>query len=197
MWRRLRARRLEGHTAPAAPSAHLPAGAPAPPPSPPPPFPQRARAGYVETNGIYDPLNYAAGKDINRLRSVELKNGRICMLAILGLVVQEVYSWPNTQGYFDNTNPLLTFTTVPIFGIVQILLVVGLIEFRTGNEWQRGEPGDIGFDPLNLAKDGINPAYADAELKHARLAMVGWLGAVVQTAITGKGVLQTSFETFQ
>lgn len=159
--------------------------------------PQRARAGYVETNGIYDPLNYAAGKDINRLRSVELKNGRICMLAILGLVVQEVYSWPNTQGYFDNTNPLLTFTTVPIFGIVQILLVVGLIEFRTGNEWQRGEPGDIGFDPLNLAKDGINPAYADAELKHARLAMVGWLGAVVQTAITGKGVLQTSFETFQ
>jgi hypothetical protein len=154
------------------------------------------RAGFIESGGIYDPLNYAAGKDINRLRSVELKNGRICMLATHGYVVQETYSWPNTQGYFDGSNPITTFATVPAFGVLQIIAVIALIETRTGNEWQRGEPGDIGFDPLGLAKDGINPAYADAELKHARLAMVGWLGFVLQSLVTGKGVLATTFEAF-
>jgi len=154
------------------------------------------RAGFLESGGVYDPLNYAAGKDINRLRSVELKNGRICMLATLGYVVQEVYSWPNDQGYFDGSNPITTFATVPVFGVLQILLVCGLIEINTGNEWQTREPGDIGFDPLGLAKNGINPAYADAELKHARLAMVGWLGFVTQSLVTGKGVLATTFDKF-
>jgi hypothetical protein len=156
----------------------------------------RFRAGYIESGGVYDPLNYAAGKDINRLRSVELKNGRICMLATLGIVVQEVYSWPNTQGYFDGSNPITTFSTVPAFGIAQIVAVVALIETQTGNEWQRGPAGDIGFDPLGLAKDGVNPAFADAELKHCRLAMVAWLAMVVQTAVTSKGVLANTYDVF-
>jgi len=159
--------------------------------------PATCRAGFLESGGIYDPLNYAAGKDINRLRSVELKNGRICMLATLGYVVQETYSWPNTQGYFDGSNPIATFGTVPVFGVLQIIGVIALIETQTGNEWQRGAPGDIGFDPLGLAKDGVNPAYADAELKHCRLAMVGWLGFCLQSLVTGKGVLATTFDAFQ
>ena len=32
-------------------------------------------------------------------------------------------------------------------------------------------PGDLGFDPLGLAENGINPDYALAEIKHARLAV--------------------------
>mgnify|MGYP003685318193 FL=1 len=108
------------------------------------------RAGFLESGGVYDPLNYAAGKDINRLRSVELKNGRICMLATLGYVVQEVYSWPNDQGYFDGSNPITTFATVPVFGVLQILLVCGLIEINTGNEWQTREPGDIGLSLIHI-----------------------------------------------
>jgi len=146
---------------------------------------------------VYDPINYAAGKDINRLRSVELKHGRVCMLAALGYVVQEVYSWPNTEGYFDGSNPIATPASVPVFGLLQIVLVLGLIESQTGNEWQRGEPGDLGFDPLGFAKNGVNPAYAEAELKHGRLAMIGWLGFVTQSLVSGKGVLATSFDFFQ
>jgi hypothetical protein len=36
--------------------------------------------------------------------------------------------------------------------------------------------GDLGFDPLGFAASGINPAYAEAEIKHARLAMIGAIG---------------------
>jgi len=32
-------------------------------------------------------------------------------------------------------------------------------------------PGDFGFDPLGFADNGINPDYAIAEIKHARLAV--------------------------
>jgi len=153
--------------------------------------------GFVESNGIYDPINYAKGKDLNRLRSVELKHGRVCMLATLGYVVQETYSWSNDKGYFDGSNPLATPGTVPVFGLFQIVLVLGLIEYFTGNEWKTGEAGDLGFDPLGFAKDGVNPAYAEAELKHGRLAMIGWLGFVLQSLVTGKGVLATTFEAIQ
>lgn len=48
-------------------------------------------------------------------------------------------------------------------------------------------PGDIGFDPLGLAANGVNPDYALAEIKHCRLAMVGFLGMAVQQFINPNG----------
>lgn len=54
-------------------------------------------------------------------------------------------------------------------------------------------PGDIGFDPLGLAANGINPDYALAELKHCRLAMVGFLGMAVQQSIDPNGGVLEQF----
>lgn len=48
-------------------------------------------------------------------------------------------------------------------------------------------PGDLGFDPLGLAANGVNPDYALAEIKHCRLAMVGFLGMAVQQFINPNG----------
>lgn len=54
-----------------------------------------------------------------------------------------------------------------------------------------GEPGDLGFDPLGLAANGIRRDYAEAELKHGRLAMIGFLGmALQQGADTSSGTLE-------
>lgn len=48
-------------------------------------------------------------------------------------------------------------------------------------------PWDLGFDPLGLAANGVNPDYALAEIKHARLAMIGFLGMAVQQFIDPNG----------
>jgi hypothetical protein len=36
---------------------------------------------------------------------------------------------------------------------------------------EKAVPGDLGFDPLGFADNGINPDYALSEIKHARLAV--------------------------
>ena len=54
-------------------------------------------------------------------------------------------------------------------------------------------PGDLGFDPLGLAANGVNPDYALAELKHGRLAMIGVLGMGVQQAVDPNGGVLEQF----
>jgi hypothetical protein len=48
----------------------------------------------------FDPLGFSDVFDIKILREAELKHGRIAMLATLGLIVQEVYTFP----FFDKVN---------------------------------------------------------------------------------------------
>jgi hypothetical protein len=45
----------------------------------------------------FDPLGFSDVFDIKVLREAELKHGRIAMLATLGLIVQELYTFP----FFD------------------------------------------------------------------------------------------------
>lgn len=51
-------------------------------------------------------------------------------------------------------------------------------------------PGDFGFDPLNLGKEPKDLAwYVQAELVHARFAMLGTAGILIPEAMTKAGVL--------
>lgn len=51
-------------------------------------------------------------------------------------------------------------------------------------------PGDFGFDPLNLGKDPENLKwYVQAELVHARFAMLGTAGILIPEALTKAGAL--------
>lgn len=73
------------------------------------------------------------------------------------------------------------------------VLVIGYIEFQRNAELdpeKRLYPGGKFFDPLGLAADPEKKAVLQlAEIKHARLAMIGFLGFAVQAAVTGKGPL--------
>mmetsp|Transcript_23874 Transcript_23874/g.28866 ORF Transcript_23874/g.28866 Transcript_23874/m.28866 type:complete len:248 (-) Transcript_23874:230-973(-) len=62
-----------------------------------------------------------------------------------------------------------------------------------GPEYLDGSlPGDYGFDPLGLGADPKNLAwFQQAELMHARWAMLGVTGILVPEALTKAGILNT------
>merc|ERR1711869_172452 len=120
----------------------------------------------------FDPLGFSADCDEGKLlfyREVELKHGRVAMLATLGMVVGEQFH-PLFGGNIDvpayvafQQTPLQSFwpAVVAAIAIPEIYSVftfknpdrrpgVGIPE---GGFWMIKEyhkPGDLGFDPLGL-----------------------------------------------
>jgi len=153
-------------------------------------------------DGGWDPLGLSANLGAGELayfRDAELKHGRVCMLASLGIVVQERFH-PLFGGDIDGPAlQSLGRTELSLFWPA-VLAATGGIELLTG--LGRGEgsesigltpalksdiiPGDIGFDPLNLASRYSDEDFVDIqnrELAHGRLAMIGTLGLILQELI--------------
>merc|ERR1719253_1406700 len=145
----------------------------------------------------FDPLGFSNYFDLKWLREAELKHGRICMLGCLGFWVQEGTHLPLPG--FDAKLPLDAFFTVPTSGLWQIFFTLGGIEvLSNGGKITPGDmfadsrsPGDIGFDPLNLGGDDTAVRRFElAELKHARLAMIGLGGLVHQEILTKQATFE-------
>merc|ERR1719253_1666612 len=135
----------------------------------------------------FDPLGFTNYFDLKWLREAELKHGRVCMLGALGFLVQEQVNLPLPG--FDTKLATEAFFTVPAGGLWQIFFTLGAIEIASNNGgltpgtmFAGGRaPGDIGFDPLNLSADpDALRRFELAELKHARLAMIGFAGMLHQ-----------------
>ncbi|PIA59381.1 hypothetical protein AQUCO_00400334v1 [Aquilegia coerulea] len=136
---------------------------------------------------------------LQRFRECELIHGRWAMLATLGaLTVESVtgVTWQDAGKVelIDGSSYLGLPLPFSISTLIWIeVLVIGYIEFQRNAELDpemRLYPGGKFFDPLGLAADPEKKAILQlAEIKHARLAMVGFLGFAVQAAATGKGPL--------
>eukprot|EP00913_Durusdinium_trenchii_P025596 g24024.t1 len=118
------------------------------------------------------------------LRESELKHGRCAMLAIVGIFAQQSFhidGYPEAPWYealqkcYDNPQGIVGF------GIAQISAFAMVIEgkFFPNDAWigqMDREPGDLGFDPLKLAKDEATMKSMQLkELKNGRLAMMAFL----------------------
>ncbi|CAE7025507.1 FCPF [Symbiodinium sp. CCMP2456] len=113
--------------------------------------------------GFWDPLGLARDGDVEafqRRRSVELKHGRIAMLATMGYITPEIAGkWP---GYLDPSsglkftdvpNGLAAISKVPAGGWTQILLWMAWCEVSrgAGSDIASGRPGDFGWYVLTSA----------------------------------------------
>jgi len=156
--------------------------------------------------GFYDPLGLVSSADqakFDRLRYVELKHGRISMLAFLGnLVTRAGLHLPgsiNLEGdsfdsFPDGTAAILGDDAIPREGLGQIILFCGLLELFvmkdvTGQAEFKGDIRngfDFGWDQFGeqtkLRKRGI-------ELNNGRAAMMGILGLMVHEQIDGNPVI--------
>merc|ERR1719199_994703 len=167
--------------------------------------------GIIEQVGFFDPLGFCSkgtteGK-IRFYREVELKHGRVAMLAAVGFPVAELIHL--LFGGKIDAPSYVAFQETPLqkfWGAVVLLIAVpelfSAFTFRTpfindGETWsirKDHEPGDFNFDPLTLKP--ANPVelkeMQDTELINGRLAMVGIAGMVAQELVSGQKIFMLS-----
>ncbi|CAJ1407150.1 unnamed protein product [Effrenium voratum] len=147
--------------------------------------------------GYWDPLGLARDGDVEafqRRRSVELKHGRIAMLATMGYITPEIagkfpgYLSPSTGLKFaDVPNGLAAISKVPAGGWTQILLYMSWCEVSrgAGSDIASGRPGDFGWYVLTSADPEQKKKKLSAELANGRLAMMAIIGMFYQDGLTG------------
>ena len=144
----------------------------------------------------FDPMGLSdIQTDLKYARWAELKHGRIAMLAIVGMIVQESgIHLPGAQ--FTETNPFAAVSKVGFAANIQILLAIGIVELANFSKYYGdGEPGDIGWTGgmlKGMSADQIKVRQTQ-EVVHCRLAMIAITGATVQTLLFDKPLLGGSF----
>jgi hypothetical protein len=144
--------------------------------------------------GFFDPLGFMKDADeerFNRLRYVELKHGRVSMLAVLGhIVTTGGVRLPGDIDYHGTSfesipSGIAALSKVPAAGLLQMFLFTGLLELAvmkdiTGD----GEfVGDFRNDAVDFGWDTFSPEEQERkraiELNQGRAAMMGILGLLV------------------
>merc|ERR1711937_608160 len=149
--------------------------------------------------GYWDPVGFSSDGDqytFLRRRSVEVKHGRVCMLATMGYITPEITGkFPGTLApttglkFEDVPNGLAAISKVPFAGWWQIIIYCYFCEFSAGfdKDVNNGTPGNMGWRPPLLATD--NPETLarrlNAEIANGRLAMVAIIGMFFQDGLTG------------
>merc|ERR1712079_884804 len=148
--------------------------------------------------GFWDPLGFTSDGDeasFKRRRSVEIKHGRICMLATMGYITPEITGkWPGMLSKSEGLafqsipNGLGALSKVPFTGWVQIVAYCGFTEFKANYDADvRNTPGDMGWKPPLLATDDpdTKTRRLNAEIANGRLAMMAIIGMFFQDGLTG------------
>lgn len=163
----------------------------------------------TKADGQANYFNSITGGNVDGLtwyREAELMHGRICMLAVVGFIWPGFGTLPGNDAIgldaFSYTNPLEAFSKAPQGSLLQILAFMSALEFRRinnivtdGTNYMAGDSqkwgqGDGRWNPFGF--DYTPEEYKTKqlqELKHARLAMIGFLGVVFQANASGVGVV--------
>jgi len=153
-----------------------------------------AEVGAQKPLGFWDPLNMLNEVDqerFDRLRYVEIKHGRICMLAVLGHIhttfgarVPGNIDYSGTSFASIKTG-IAGLKDIPNAGLIQMFVFVGFLELFVMRDRGAGEyPGDLrngmftwkADEEEQLLKRGI-------ELNNGRAAMMGILALMVHEMI--------------
>jgi light-harvesting complex I chlorophyll a/b binding protein 4 len=143
--------------------------------------------GMVGERQEFDPLGFSDTFDVRWLRESELKHGRVCMLATLGFVSEQFFTFPDFQGSPDAVKAM--YSSPPAATAV-LLFIVGYIESSTYNgkitmldmfvgEGAKRAPGDLNFGKSFLPKDDESAkSMMEKELNNGRLAMLAIAGMI-------------------
>jgi hypothetical protein len=165
-------------------------------------FDVKQLAGITAPLGFFDPVGFTTDKSEGKIRfyrEVELKHGRLGMLAALGFLVGENFH-PLFGGNIDvpaylafQQTPLQTFWPAVVL-LISILETFSVFTFNSpvgGEPWSiRSDhvPGNLGWDPLNLKPSDPEEfkTMQTKELNNGRLAMLAAAGMILQEYATGQ-----------
>jgi hypothetical protein len=153
--------------------------------------------------GFWDPLGFTVGGDaasFRRRRYVELKHGRVAMIACLGYIVPEYskfdgYLSPSLNLKFsDVPTGFAAFSKVPLSGWAQMITFAGTVELFQYVDDPTRAPGDFknagflgvpnGF--LRIKDEATKKKKLSAEIANGRLAMMAIIGMFFQNGLTGE-----------
>jgi hypothetical protein len=160
--------------------------------APPPPFDPAGELGVTAPLGYFDPLGFCKVGDyptFHKLRSSELKHGRVAMMAAVGTVFQHFVKFPG----FEKTPAGLAALTDPVgfCGFFGLFTVAGVTEQIYWKDNLNKEPGNFG-DPGNwksglpMGIGGYSDELRDKEINNGRMAMISIMGIIVAELATGK-----------
>jgi len=148
------------------------------------PRPEKLDGSMAGDRG-FDPMGLSEiQQDLTYARWAELKHGRIAMLAITGMVVQQYVHLPGA--IYQNTDPFGAVSSVGLGANAQIFAAIGCVEL--GNFYKHydgSEPGDIGWTGglLKNKSEAMITKAKEQEITHCRLAMIAITGASIQTLL--------------
>ncbi|CAB9513003.1 Fucoxanthin-chlorophyll a-c binding protein [Seminavis robusta] len=149
--------------------------------------------GAQEPFGFFDPLGLVADGDeekFNRLRYVEIKHGRICMLGVVGYLLTDggsrlpgLISYDGTT-FADVPSGFDALSAMPQFGLIQIIAFIGGLELGFMKDVGVGEfPGDFRNGYIDFGWDLFSEEQKlekrAIELNQGRAAQMGLLGLMV------------------
>ena len=161
--------------------------------------------------GFYDPLGVVADGDqekFDRLRYVEIKHGRICMLGIVGYLTTA--AGIRLPGDIDYSGTAFSDIpagwagsfAIPSAGALQVLAFIGFLEVFVMKDSANGAaPGEFPGDFRNGALDFGWDSFSEetkltkraVELNQGRAAMMGMWGLMVHDALGNVDILVPPF----
>jgi len=153
--------------------------------------------------GVFDPLGFTSRVPAGQMlffRQAELKHGRICMMAFIGLIVGERHDFipllgegiPQDIAPFEFAGPYIQETPMKDFWPLAFG-ALGVEELRAEamRKSKNLPPGDYGWDPLGL-RPKEPKAWLEAqnkEINNGRLAMLAVAGIIAAEESTGLKVI--------
>mmetsp|Transcript_74265 Transcript_74265/g.91214 ORF Transcript_74265/g.91214 Transcript_74265/m.91214 type:complete len:270 (-) Transcript_74265:82-891(-) len=156
--------------------------------------------GVCAPLGFFDPLGFAPKNKRNNfknLRAMEIKHGRIAMLATVGSVVQHFLHRPDLPEpwttYVGPVNPVGIGALAIFYGPVGFIQLLGgvftifIFEFFLWLERDDRDPGDFG-NPFSIPLD--TPEMRLKELNNGRMAMMSIVGIWAAELVTKKDAVE-------
>merc|ERR1719168_582478 len=155
-------------------------------------------AGITEPLGFWDPAGFSENGNVAAYRRAEIKHGRVCMQASLGIIVADLFhpifdAWGDGEfvsATASHFTPTASQNFWPAFWLMTTFheVTTSLSDYDGKDELFAIGPY---WDPLGLKPEDPEALreMENKELNNGRLAMFAAAGAIVQELISGKPVL--------